>query len=842
MTSPVASPSRHESSLVEQAIETACRRVPPLWPLKHFVAVNPFLGLSSQTFRSTCASMHRIARVEMLMPRAFYREAIANGQITEVDLQRACDETPPDWNAPKTVAELLAGLQRDPSKKLQHAAHVPSVAEILDQLADGDRTISGTGFMIDEISKWCAAYFDEGQSIWRLPGRGMRPYAAWRAVTAFDRNAEVMGVRNFRALVRALPDDPVNAIAEVVRLQSVPDVALADYLHQALVDIGGWAAYARYLQWNSELFGGHDTTIVDLLAIRVVWGYTLFAQRQDAAFANAWRTAMAVAAQPHQDERLGDDPDLALDIALQGAYERAYQRRLLQLINDSPRVTNDVAARPLVQAAFCIDVRSEVYRRALEAELANVQTIGFAGFFGLPIEYIPIGQLKGGAQCPVLLTPSFTVCESVRGASEEENAEILGLRLLRRRVAKAWKSFKTAAVSSFIFVETAGLWFAGKIIGDTLALTRTVHDPHTDGFDESVIDRLGPTLAPGIVGSRHTGFDETQRVDWAESVLRAMSMVSNFARLVLMTGHGSTTVNNPYASGLDCGACGGYTGEANARVAALVLNDRNVRAGLRERGIDIPEDTWFVGALHDTTTDDIRLFLDDPVPSTHELDLAQTRDALARASSRARRERAKLLRIPLDRRTDARVRARSRDWSQVRPEWGLAGNAAFVAAPRSRTRDIDLSGRAFLHDYSWRLDREFATLELIMTAPMVVASWINLQYYGSTVNNRVFGSGNKVLHNVSGVIGVLEGYAGDLKVGLPLQSVHDGERFVHEPLRLNVIIEAPLEAMNAIIAKHEMVRQLVDNRWLHLFAMGEDGRVSQRYAGNGTWVASNPPA
>jgi hypothetical protein len=842
MTSPVAARDRYERTLVEEAIETACRRVAPLWPLKHFVAVNPFLGLSSQTFRSTCASMHRIARVEMLMPRAFYREAIASGQITEVDMQRACDETPPDWNAPKTVSELLAALERDPAQKLQHAAHVPTVAEVLDELADGDRTISGTGFMIDEISKWCAAYFDEGQSVWRLPGRGMRPYAAWRGTTEFDRNAEVMGVRDFRKLVRALPDDPVDAIAEVVRLQSVPDVALADYLHQALVDIGGWASYARYLQWNSELYGGHDTTIVDLLAIRVVWGYTLFAQRQDAAFAQAWRTAMAVAAQPHRDERLGDDPDLALQITLQGAYERAYQRRLLELINHSPRATNGAAARPSLQAAFCIDVRSEVYRRSLEAELPDVQTIGFAGFFGLPIEYIPIGQLKGGAQCPVLLTPSFTVCESVRGASEEENAEILGLRLLRRRVAKAWKSFKTAAVSSFIFVETAGLLFAAKIIGDSLALTRTVHDPHTDGFDESVIDRLGPTLAPGIVGGRRTGFDETQRVDWAESVLRAMSMVSNFGRLVLMTGHGSTTVNNPYASGLDCGACGGYTGEANARVAALVLNDAEVRAGLRERGIDIPADTWFLGALHDTTTDDVRLFEDDLVPETHRLELAQVRDVLARASSRARRERAAGLRIPLDARTERRIKARSRDWSQVRPEWGLAGNAAFIAAPRSRTRGIDLGGRAFLHDYSWQLDREFATLELIMTAPMVVASWINLQYYGSTVNNRVFGSGNKVLHNVSGVIGVLEGYAGDLKVGLPWQSVHDGERFVHEPLRLNVMIEAPLEAMNRVIAKHEMVRQLVDNRWLHLFAIGEDGRVSHRYAGGGTWVASNPPA
>ena len=171
----------------------------------------------------------------------------------------------------------------------------------------------------------------------------------------------------------------------------------------------------------------------------------------------------------------------------------------------------------------------------------------------------------------------------------------------------------------------------------------------------------------------------------------------------------------------------------------------------------------------------------------------------------------------------------------MRPEWGLAGNAAFIAAPRERTRGIDLGGRAFLHDYDWRQDEGFGVLELIMTAPMVVASWINLQYYGSTVNNRVFGSGNKVLHNVVGTIGVLEGNAGDFKVGLPWQSVHDGKRFVHEPLRLNVFIEAPIDAINAVIAKHETVRQLVDNRWLHLFAISGAGQVSHRYQANCTW-------
>ena len=808
-----------------------------MWPLKHFVAVNPFLGFTSTDFGQTCADMRRVARVDMLMPRGFYARAVADGTIEDDDIAAALGNV--GGGAGGDVTELKRRLTQAEGSAPPRAAVVATVAEVLDTLALGDHEASRTSFMIDEISRWCAAHFDEGQSAWRSPLRALAPYPAWRAAMRHDRNPEVMGIAGFRTVVAAMPDDPADAIGEVVRALGIPAHAVTDYLHRALFDVAGWAGYARYRVWDNALYGRADDTLVHLLAVRVVWGYTLFRERTDAAFETAWHHAMAAAAALPEGGGLADDPDCALRALFQDAYEHAYRRRFLARLSAHLAATPPPSpARPAIEAAFCIDVRSEVYRRALETVCPEARTTGFAGFFGFPIEYVPIGRVTGGAQCPVLLKPAFTVCEAVHGASADEETEVLGLRLMRRRAAKAWKSFKLAAVASFTFVETVGLTFAAKLAGDSAGWTRTVSDPNIDGLDRQVAARVGPRIAPQIVGGRATGFDADQRLAMAEAVLRAMSMTDVSARLVLLAGHGSTSVNNPHASGLDCGACGGHTGEANARVAAAILNDADVRVGLRARGIAIPADTWFLGCLHDTTTDEVRLFDRDAVPPSHIPDMQRLAQILALATARARLERAPMLGIAgADADADAgrQVAARSRDWAQVRPEWGLAGNAAFIAAPRERTRTLDLSGRAFLHDYDWRADPGFVTLTLIMTAPMVVASWINLSYYGAAVNQRAFGAGDKTLHNVVGQLGVLEGNAGDLKVGLPWQSVHDGQRLIHEPLRLSVFIEAPLDAIDRVLATHAGVRDLVANRWLHLFAIAEDGRTLLQRQPAGSW-------
>jgi hypothetical protein len=260
-----------------------------------------------------------------------------------------------------------------------------------------------------------------------------------------------------------------------------------------------------------------------------------------------------------------------------------------------------------------------------------------------------------------------------------------------------------------------------------------------------------------------------------------------------------------------------------------LLNDPETRAGLPAQGIMLAEDTVFLAGLHETTTDRIRLYRDDPAPA-HSADIAQAEQWLARAGGHARAERA--LRLPSATAND--IANRALNWAEVRPEWGLAGCAAFIAAPRPVTAGADLAGRAFLHTYDWQADAGFGTLELILTAPVVVASWISLQYYGSSVAPDVFSGGNKLIHNVVGGIGVLQGNGGKLRPGLPWQTVHDGAKLAHEPLRLSVLVEAPRQAIIDVLARHDAVRALFDNGWLHLLAL-DAGRIGARYRPGMIW-------
>ena len=336
------------------------------------------------------------------------------------------------------------------------------------------------------------------------------------------------------------------------------------------------------------------------------------------------------------------------------------------------------------------------------------------------------------------------------------------------------------------------------------------------------------------------GFRHKRQAQLVATALRGIGLAEGFARTVLVVGHGSTSENNPYESALDCGACGGDQGLVNARIFAAMANRREVRELLAEQGLTIPEDTWFVPALHDTTTDEVRLFDQDQLPPAALARLTRIEEDLTAAGRLCALERCGALGetgIASAEAAARRVKRHALDWTQVRPEWGLSKNACFVIGRRALTQALNLDGRSFLHSYDYRIDPEGALLEGILSGPLIVAQWINLEHYFSVVDNEAFGSGSKVYHNITGRFGVISGNVSDLRTGLPAQTMLKGREPYHEPMRLVTVIEAPLALVESLLARLYKPRELVRNGWVLLVVLDPETGQAQQYHPDG-WRAS----
>jgi uncharacterized protein YbcC (UPF0753/DUF2309 family) len=827
-TTHPAALSPAERSRIGADVANAGSIAAPYWPLTAFVAVNPLGGLIDLPFAEATAAARDWFGARTHLPLEAYRAEHARGTVTDDDLDRAIlrhDPTlarrqPLDVGSARvdTVELVRWDLLHGPAATPLAPRQRGTVADTLDEIMTG----------------WCAAFVDEAHTPWQMPDRDLGFYRSWLAVAGGDRRLGAVVGRDVRARVAALPGHPAELLDLVLSSRGVDDDERVDALRTWILRTPGWAGFARWCDvWAPEDRAGVRLRMLDLVAVRAAMDHLApehldlsspvgdgsdrcqtptIEHRVDAAVAafgaEAHRSAIA--------EILGcvaDDERAAIWLA---AHEWNYRDRLLaRLTGPIPEVPS---GPPDAQLVFCIDVRSEGFRKQLEA-LGSYDTYGFAGFFGVPVRWRPLGSPVAQARCPVLVSPRHEIVE----VAVDDDAAYLSTCSATSGLHDAFYAAKGGIASPFALAESAG-WFAGPVAAArTLVPPKTSLDTTAAGSAKrpwwkpfGVAPRTTPVVDGGATADVGAGLSLEERTLFAEAIVTTIGM-SQFAPVVVLCGHGSETANNPHASSLDCGACGGAPGGASARIATAILNDIEVRAGLADRGVTIPADTWFVAAEHDTTADLVRIFDHDVIPDAvrplvdalqRDLDLAGERNAADRAQ-----------RLPG---SDARVRDRGRDWAQVRPEWGLAANGSFIIGPRSMTAVHDLRGRSFLHSYVADLDPDGVALETIMTAPLVVAQWISSQYYFSTVEPDVFGAGDKMLHNPVGGVGVVVGQSGDLAVGLPMQSVMLGEQRAHDPLRLMAVVQAPLDRIEGIILRNSGLRQLVEGEWIHVVARATD--------------------
>ncbi|WP_018933960.1 DUF2309 domain-containing protein [Gracilibacillus lacisalsi] len=845
---------------INTIIESASRVIAPLWPISTFAARNPWMGLEKQSFDEVADWLKDTRDVDIYPSASMIRSAKSKGEIDEafvkMGLQRWLDTHP--FNIPRDVAERFcqAALKLDPlpssllsSHKLEKAVEEFSGLN-LDSIKnssiqpmssfvkkqDGEKLIK---ILDNHVIKWCKVYLDEFQAGWTMPHREEGFYRAWRRLIQYDPALS----KHQRQNLKDWPHEAPLALKEALSLMEIPTSEIQNYLEGHLLSLPGWAGM---MLWRSQQTSHEQELLTDYLAVRISLEWALIKpylplsnQRTESEVSlttllaswihwggltiEDWLQMSATEQHEYLSFAYSFDEMLRRKIWLE-AWEQTHTDQLSQKLIFKQRETKRNHST-LAQLAFCIDVRSEPFRRQLEKE-GPFETIGIAGFFGLPIATSELGSKHSHASLPIILNPQHKIKEY---ADEEELDKYQQRKQAVNSLSNTFKTMKQNVLASLLLPELSGPWLSLQMVARSFVPRKA--NRFIRNLRESWIRKPNTKLSldheDNTEENLPVGFTEEEKLSYAHQALKLMGLTEKkFAPLVVICGHSSQSINNPYASSLECGACGGAAGGFNARALANLCNLPEVRRGLSAKGIEIPDDTIFVAAEHKTTIDELH-WIYVPTLSEAAQEAFDCIEAIMPTVSRnANAER--LAQLPgfqsKLKNPNAEAQRFADDWSEIRPEWGLARNAAFIIGQRELTQDCDLEGRAFLHNYDWKQDESGDLLENIIAGPGTVSQWINLQYYASTVAPHYYGSGNKATQTVTAGLGVMQGNASDLLTGLPWQSVmqSDSEAY-HSPLRLLIVIQAPSEYVERLLNNDSVFREKVENGWVRLSSIDPEG-------------------
>jgi uncharacterized protein YbcC (UPF0753/DUF2309 family) len=727
------------------------------------------------------------------------------------------------------------------------------------------------------LIRLCAAFLDQGVALWHMPDRERGFLAAVRALYGLRAPAPDLWAAGLAAEFRR--QEEAGEDAEATILHALDDLGVTqaqrcDFVRDTLMSLGGWAGMTRQFETRPDRAPVQPlpARLADHLAVQLTldavaarhalrerWGpQATWADLERAVPAAAEERDLELAFEAFVMAQVADVDLEALDATAGVAawldevrafdeLERrrclhlAYERRLRLVVLDglanhaaTPPPAPPAPPAPTFQAIFCIDDRECSTRRHLEESHVAVQTFGFAGFFGVAMAWQGLGEVRPRPLCPVVVTPKHYVTERALRTDEEQR----WLEMRRRRglrSAVVGRASREAAAGSLLSAVT-GLAAAVPMVGRCLfphlaeRLSRGLKERNQrEPVTRLVLERAGDErTADGL----WVGYSVSEMADVVENCLRTIGLVDGLCEIVLVVGHGSSSLNNPHGSAYDCGATGGGRGGPNARAFAAMANHPQVRALLAGRGLRIPEATWFVGSYHNTCDDSMTWYDEDLMPDARAAALEAAKRAMADACTLEAHERCRRF-VSAPRTDDAvralrHVQARAVDLGQPRPECGHATNAYAIVGRRERTRGLFLDRRAFLVSYDPAADPDGAILGKVLGAVVPVGAGINLEYYFSYVDPKNYGCGTKLPHNITGLIGVMDGHASDLRTGLPWQMVE-----IHEPVRLLAVIEAEPETDAKVMARDATVAQLVQNQWIQAVVWSPSTGVMHEFVHGG---------
>jgi len=427
--SPENSLPLKEREVLKQAISEIENLIPPLWPLGDYVAINPFLGYAKLNLLETQKELSKSRECRIFMDRGYFQSLLKAGKFTASDIEEALQICKGEHlHACREIdfKEILCWLASPENPSKMQNARVRTISDQIDESLATD----WTNHVVNDISRHCGSHFDLGQAIWKNPWKEESLYHAWREACLLSTRMEMLGIRGFRKFISELPKKPDDAIACLLHQLAIPQAHQKYFLLAQLHSVSGWSSYIRSRTGELQFTGQNNPDFTGLLAMRLAYDTALWLEFSG-------KTSIQLPTDGWNPLNLTEadfDREHARLYVLQKACEIAYRNSLLTKINNRCDKPKD-AGRKKLQMVFCIDVRSEVMRRNLEAISPEIETMGFAGFFGLPLAYAPLGSNQGRTQCPVLLKPAFQLRDGSSNQCPDSGTMIRNLAEIRKKKA-----------------------------------------------------------------------------------------------------------------------------------------------------------------------------------------------------------------------------------------------------------------------------------------------------------------------------------------------------------------------------------------------------------------------